>query len=162
MLYLCHEIFVEWGMTDFYGHFRPLPEHRMEGDSEEGLISHDLLVFYCFLLFTPLVLLFAWLLTLAVDDPAKDFAYELDIQNRVIEPKKDKDGKEYMPEDEREATWLWLIKNWKMWALFGFFFVTLMICEIYNGVNGTPKRYSEVPHFNKFKKMVWGPIGLKG
>lgn len=108
MLYLSHELFVEWGAIDFYGHFRPM--HRMEGDSEEGLIPHDALVGYCFLLFTPILLLVAWLLTLAVDNPAKDFAYLLDVQNRVVEPEKDKDGNEYIPEDTRDPTWLWLLK----------------------------------------------------
>jgi len=139
MLYLSHEIFVEWGMHDFYGHFRPM--HRMEGDSEEGLISHDLLVLYCWLLFTPILLLTAWLLTLAVDDPSKDFSYELDVQNRVIEPKKDEDGNEYYPEDKREATWLWLLKSWKMWALFGYLAFIFLLGEIYNAAHGTPERY---------------------
>jgi hypothetical protein len=141
MLYLSHELFVEWGMVDFYGHFRPM--RRMEGDSEEGLISHDLLVLYCYLLFTPFLLLAAWLLTLGVDDPSKDFSYELDVQNRVVEPKKDEDGNEYIPEDTREPTWLWLVKNWKMWALFGFLAVIFLVAEITNAARGTPERYQQ-------------------
>lgn len=139
MLYLSHELFVEWGAIDFYGHFRPM--HRMEGDPDDGLISHDLLVLYAFLLFTPFLLLTAWLLTIAVDDLSKDFSYELDIQNRVIEPKKDKDGNEYLPEDTREPTWLWLVKNWKLWCLFGWLTLSLLVCEIYNAAHGTPERY---------------------
>lgn len=139
MLYLSHELFVEWGAIDFYGHFRPM--HRMEGDSEEGLISHDALVGYCFLLFTPILLFVAWGLTELVDNPSKDFAYELDKQNRLyeLEPEKDKDGN-VIP-DKREPTWLWLLKYWKMWVFLGWIALVYIVGESYNAANGTPKRY---------------------
>jgi hypothetical protein len=142
MLYLSHEIFVEWGMIDFYGHFRPMVGKRMDGDDDTGLIPHDAMVGYCFLLFTPILLLVAWLLTLAVDDPSKDFSYELDVQNRVMAPKKDEDGNEYIPEDTREPTWLWLLKSWKMWVLFGWLILVFTVCEIYDAAHGRPERYN--------------------
>lgn len=58
-----------------------------------------------------------------------------------MEPKKDEDGNMVIPEDKREPTWLWLVKNWKMWALFGYFAVIFLVCEIYNAAHGTPERY---------------------
>jgi hypothetical protein len=51
----------------------------MDGDPDTYAVSHDAMVGYCFLLFTPFVLLTGWVLTICVDDPAKDFSYELDI-----------------------------------------------------------------------------------
>jgi len=31
--------------------------------------------------------------------------------------------------------------NWKMWALFGYFFVIILVAEIVNAAKGQPKRY---------------------
>jgi hypothetical protein len=44
-------------------------------------------------------------------------------------------------EDEREPFWYFIVMNWKMWALFGYFFVIITVAEIYNGVKGQPHRY---------------------
>ena len=91
------------------------------------------------LIFTPLVILTAWLLTIAVDAPSKDFAYELDMQCRLPAKKYDKSGNEiYNDKDKRESFCRWFICNWKMWALGGYFFVIILVAEIYNAAKGTP------------------------
>ena len=38
--------------------------------------------------------------------------------------------------DKREPTWYFVVMNWKMWALFGYFFVIIFIAEIYHAVKG--------------------------
>ena len=100
MLYLIHELFVEWCMIDFYGHYRrrDRPLHREDTfDQQNDLMSddqipHEVLVLYNFLIFTPLLILTAWLLTWLVDTPSKDFSYELDIELRMFKPKAKKVG----------------------------------------------------------------------
>jgi hypothetical protein len=70
-----------------------------------------------------------------VDTPSKDFSYELDIELRLFKPKAKKVGEE-PSEDKREPFWKFIVINWKMWALFGYFAVIIIIAEIYNGVKG--------------------------
>lgn len=102
-------------------------------------MPHEALVLYNWLIFTPLLILTAWLLTWVVDDPSKNFSYELDIQTRKFKPKKNKDGVEET--DQREPFWKFILLNWKMWALFGYFAVIITIAEIYNAAKGQPARY---------------------
>lgn len=42
-------------------------------------VTPDLAVLYVFLIYTPPLILISWLLTILVDAPSKDFAYELDV-----------------------------------------------------------------------------------
>lgn len=89
MLYLIHELFIEWMMIDFYGHYRrkDRPIHREDTfdqsneimDDKDQQVPHELLVLYSWLIFTPILILVSWLLTWLVDDPSKNFSYELDI-----------------------------------------------------------------------------------
>lgn len=91
-LYLVHELFTEWAIVDTYYFF-----------VGKG-INQNLAVLYAWLIFTPILIVVAWLLTILVDGPAKDFAYEVDIISRVERPpapKKDSDGK-ITTEEERE------------------------------------------------------------
>jgi len=152
MLYLIHELFIEWMMIDFYGHFRrrdkPLPtditfEERSDL-TDDKQIPHEMLVLYNWLIFTPILILVSWLLTWLVDDTAKNFAYELDVQCRVFKKKPAKPG-EPEKEDEREPFWRFILMNWKIWALCGYFFVIITIAEIYNAVKGQPHRYKGEP-----------------
>ena len=43
-------------------------------------------LWYVFLIYTPVIILASWLLTILVDDPSKDWAYELDVQSRLNRP----------------------------------------------------------------------------
>mgnify|MGYP001055466760 CR=1 len=40
-----------------------------------------------FIVFTPILVLVSWLLQILVDDPYKDFAYEVDIVSRKEKPR---------------------------------------------------------------------------
>jgi peptidoglycan/LPS O-acetylase OafA/YrhL len=66
-LYLFHEVFTDWAMVDTYYYFLGID------------VSPDLAVLYVFLIYTPPLILISWLLTILVDGPSKDFAYELDV-----------------------------------------------------------------------------------
>jgi len=83
-LYLVHELFTEWAIVDTYYFFI--------GNG----VEQNLAVLYSWLIFTPILIFVAWCLTVLVDGPAKDFAYEVDIMARIDRPPapiKDKDGK---------------------------------------------------------------------
>ena len=73
-------------------------------------------------------MLVSWLLTLAVDDPAKNFAYELDIQCRVEEPK----PKKGEPPIERPSLLVFLVKSWKFWAIISYSILVVAIAELRN------------------------------
>lgn len=74
-LYLFHELFTEWVMVDTYFFFLG------QGNSQNAS------VWYSFAIYTPIIIFLSWLLTICVDAPAKDFAYNLDIQSRIERPK---------------------------------------------------------------------------
>lgn len=82
----------------------------------------------------------SWLLTLAVDTPAKDFAYALDMQLRLKVKKKGEEEKE----DERPPCWKWMLYNWSIWIALGYFLLIITIAEIYNAAKGAPNRYKGV------------------
>ena len=66
-LYLFHELFTEWVLVDSYFYFM-----------SKGLSQNESVV-TVFFIFTPILIFLSWVLTICVDAPAKDFAYELDI-----------------------------------------------------------------------------------
>lgn len=74
-LYLVHELFIFW------------PENDLVRELSEGQgLNYKLSVFIAWLIFTPVLVLFSWLLTILVDEPFKDFAYEIDIVWRKKKP----------------------------------------------------------------------------
>jgi len=76
-------------------------------------------------------------MTIAVDDPAKDFAYELDVQCRLEEPKPKK-GEEPKP---RPSLGWFLVTSWKFWALIAYIIVTVSVAEIFAAYHGENPRY---------------------
>ena len=84
-----------------------------------------------------MLLLVSWILALCVDEPAKDFAYELDIQCR-IEPPKPKKGEE---PKERPPFWKFLVYNWKFWAFIGYLAFIIIFAEIFVAFHGENPRY---------------------
>jgi hypothetical protein len=89
------------------------------------------------LIWTPVVILLAWLLTLAVDTPSKDFAYELDIQIRLEDPKPKK-GEEPV---ERPSFWRFLLTSWKFWCLIGYLIFVVSVGEIFSAIHGENPKY---------------------
>ena len=75
-LYLVHALFIFW----------------MENDVAEMILKQNPEVKYktavgiSFIIFTPVLILVSWLLAILVDDPYKDFAYEIDIVSRKSKP----------------------------------------------------------------------------
>jgi len=51
----------------------------MRGQGVEG----NMAALYVFLIYTPVLILLAWILEMLIDTPAKNFAYEFDVQTRV-------------------------------------------------------------------------------
>ena len=94
-LYLAHELVTEWAAVDTYYSFLG---HE---------IDPNLAVLYVFLIYTPVLILGSWLLTVLVDTPSKDFAYQLDLQTRkkrLPAPVVVKNGVEEPQEDEEYYT----------------------------------------------------------
>jgi hypothetical protein len=50
--------------------------------------DYNMAVFYCFLIFTPVLFLLSWLLEMLVDTPSKNFAHAVDQYSRIEAPKK--------------------------------------------------------------------------
>jgi peptidoglycan/LPS O-acetylase OafA/YrhL len=75
MFYLIHELFVEWVENDF-----------VQIMIKKQDMNYKLAVFLAFMIFTPVLVLVSWLLLILVDDPFKDFAYEVDIVSRKNRP----------------------------------------------------------------------------
>jgi hypothetical protein len=48
----------------------------------ESGVSSNWAIFYVFLIYTPILILFSWLLEWAVDSPSKRFANSVDIESR--------------------------------------------------------------------------------
>ena len=100
---------------------------------------------YTFLIWTPILIVFSWVLEILVDTPSKNFAYLLDIQtrtNRPPPPKKEK--KEIMegemdnmeePEQESEEEY-YSFGNFlkRAWPIIGFaiwLFLVFAVTQIY-------------------------------
>jgi len=49
-------------------------------------MNYRLAVLLAFVIFTPVLVLLSWILLVLVDDPFKDFAYEIDIVSRKNKP----------------------------------------------------------------------------
>lgn len=75
-LYLVHELIIFWPQNDFVREM-----------TEGAGMRYKLAVFLSFCIFTPVLILISWILLILVDDPFKDFAYEIDIVWRKERPK---------------------------------------------------------------------------
>ena len=87
-----------------------------------------------FIIFTPILILVSWILQILVDDPYKDFAYEVDIVARKEKPNnKSKSGvqEEVKEEDDRWFT-DFLRKNMKFFGLMMYFLSLYIITESYS------------------------------
>jgi len=75
-LYLLHELFTEWIEVDTYYYFIG-PDHD---------IDPNLAILYVFLIYTPVLILASWILTLLVDAPSLKWVYQLEEQARKQRP----------------------------------------------------------------------------
>jgi len=81
-LYLVHELVIFW------------PENDLVKELADGQgWNFKLAVFVAWLIFTPVLILFSWILTVLVDEPFKDFAYDIDIVLRKKKPPVKKGGR---------------------------------------------------------------------
>ena len=99
-----------------------------------------------FLIYTPIIIIASWILTIIVDDPSKDWAYELDVQSRLNRPPiKQKD----LTEKEKEEFWdCWSFtkRSWKILAFVVWLLLVLIITESYQALRDPPVRHeNEVP-----------------
>lgn len=116
-LYLVHELFTEWAMVDTYYFFI----------GEE--VEPNMAVLYCILIYTPIVILLSWLLTILVDGPAKDFAYNLDVQTRKERPPPPKDAEN--PE-EYYSCLNFTKRSWKVIGFVIWLVVLFTFTELYS------------------------------
>ena len=83
-----------------------------------------------FIIFTPALILVSWLLQILVDDPYKDFAYEVDIVSRKEKPRNVK-AEDKGDEDDRWFT-SFLRQNLKFFGLMMYFLLLYIITESYS------------------------------
>lgn len=112
-LYLIHDLFIEWAQVE-----------TKQALMESG-VSSNYAILYVFLIYTPIIILFSWLLEWAVDAPSKRFANSVDIESRD-DGKKKKDFCEF------------ICGSWQFWCLVGWFSGVFIITEIYQATR-TPK-----------------------
>jgi len=84
----------------------------------ESGVQPGMAILYSFLIYTPVLILFAWLLEWAIDTPSKKWASMGDIMAR-------NDGK------EKEGFWAFICGSWQFWCLVGWFTSILVITEVY-------------------------------
>lgn len=104
--YLSHNFFIEW------------PQYETKRAFEASGVSTDMAVLYVFLIYTPLLILFSWLLEWAVDTPAKNWSNKIDIESR-------NDGK------KKKSFGEFICSSWEFWCLLGWLSFVLVITEIF-------------------------------
>lgn len=114
----------------------------MENDLVQALIKNNKDLKYktavgiAFIVFTPVLILVSWILQILVDDPYKDFAYEVDIVSRIEKPNniKNRSGVENKSNDSDEnERWFvnFLKQSWKFFGLMFYFLSLYIITESY-------------------------------
>ena len=71
MLYLVHELFIDWAI---YNNLKILQEEGYDRDTALLLL---------FLTYTPIIILVSWSLEITVDTPAKNWSAEIDVMARM-------------------------------------------------------------------------------
>ena len=113
----------------------------MENDFVQSLLKNNKEIKYKtavglgFIIFTPVLILISWLLQILVDDPYKDFAYEVDIVSRVEKPNniKNRSGVENKSNEDENERWFidFLKQSWKFFGLMFYFLSLYIITESY-------------------------------
>ena len=133
-LYLIHELFVKWPERDTYDAFKG-----------RG-VDDNLAILYVLLIYTPVLILVAWLMEILIDTPAKDFSYSLDIQVRMERPPPpqvlNEETGEMEEQDARNyySCWGCTKRSWPIYAMIGWLILVVIVTETYCAVrrsNGT-------------------------
>lgn len=136
-LYLVHEIFIEWAQLDTYYYFI-----GQEYDPNSAC-------FLVFFLYTPVLIFVSWLLTILVDEPSKEFAYEVDVQSRIVRPPPiRKDGEENTEDSIKEhySCLGFTKRSWKMIGFVVWLLLVLIITETYKATKSERLHHdNEVP-----------------
>ena len=91
-------------------------------------------ILYVFLIYTPVLILFSWLLEWAVDSPSKRFSSTIDIEAR-------NDGK------EKKGFCEFICSSWQFWCIVGWFSFILITTEIYQAAR-TPREGEDPDEFS--------------
>jgi hypothetical protein len=128
-LYLVHELVIFW------------PENDLVKELADGQgWNFKLAVFVAWLIFTPVLILFSWILTVLVDEPFKDFAYEIDIVWRKKKPPVKTGGRSGVvgvpeppkPEEDDEEFGKFIKNSWKFFGLIMYFLGIYITTESYD------------------------------
>jgi len=129
-------LFVEWAQTDTANAF------------VDGGETKPMAALYVFLIYTPFLVLFAWLLEWAVDTPSKNFAGEIDLEAR-LEKARVKPGEEEKPKKDFCE---FICGSWKFWCIVGWFAGVFIITELYQAARTPrdgedPDAFSVTPYY---------------
>ena len=97
-------------------------------------------MFVAWLIFTPVLVLFSWLLTVLVDEPFKDFVYEIDIVWRKQKPPVKTGGRSGVvgvpeppkPEEDNKELSKFIKNSWKLFGLIMYFLGIYIITASYH------------------------------
>jgi peptidoglycan/LPS O-acetylase OafA/YrhL len=122
-LYLVHALFVFWLQNDLIRNLY-----------ERGGMKYDYAVAIAFGAYTPVLVLVSWLLTIIVDEPYKDFAYELDMASRYKQPpvRSIAGGGEIASEKSEKRAAKFLTNSWKFFALVIYMLMVYVTTEAYS------------------------------
>jgi len=130
-LYLVHELFTDGIMIDSYYYF-----------IGQGYNAQDAL-WIIFAIYTPTLIVVAWILTLIVDEPSKNWANSLDVQSRIKRPPpRDTDESE----DEYYGCWSFTKRSWFIVGFASWLVLLVIVTETYQALRTPPEHYeSEIP-----------------
>jgi len=123
-LYLLHELFTEWIEVDTYYYFIG-PDHD---------VDPNLAILYVFLIYTPVLILASWILTVLVDAPSQKWVYELEQQarkQRPPPPQLDEDAEEKPDYAEYYSCWSFTKRSWPIFLLITWLLIVLTSTELY-------------------------------
>lgn len=122
-LYLIHELIVVWAQRDTYNVLL------------DNGVGPELGLLYVWLIFTPVLLLAAWVLEILVDTPAKKFSNEIDVQCRLKRPPVPKtftdDTEEEVDDEDYYSCWRFSKRIWPIFAMIAWLLFVLITTEIF-------------------------------
>jgi len=123
-LYLMHTLIIEWPMKELQYYW-----------VQQG-IDYDYAAYYTFLIFCPVLIIIAWLCTLAIDTPAKNLVMDIDINCRE-QPPKPRKGKAPI---KQVGCGEFFITRWQVWTIAIYLLTIFIITETYQSLDGNRER----------------------
>lgn len=112
-------------------------------------MNPDLVIARVFIIYTPPLLLISWILTKIIDNPAKDFAYEVDIQSRIERPPAPKNSK-----TDYYSTWNFAKRSWPIFAFAAWLVVLYGFTEVYSMQIGKEKSLLDIAKLAEVKQTL--------